>query len=340
MIFKKFEQFLEKWDDPVTRKSIIYKLLIGVLIFIVIFPYRLQPCGTFRIQPIAQQGVRVQVGGQVESVFVNEGDSVKEGDLIAQLSKRDIEKDLNVTRAALNEANANLEGARLKLNYSQQEALRAKQLYEKEQISTQDYENKQRQLDLDKQSLQAQTAESQRLEALLTYYEKNLILTEIRSPIEGYIVTPYMDKKLNHMLKVGDLLATVEDNRSVIAEIDLPEYYIGEIKIGMLVEIKTWAYSGDGFTGKVVDVAPIAVDSEDAELQRSSEKQEQGTVRVLNAQQEKIVRVMAELPNSKNRLKPGMTGFAKVKGRWLPMGVVLTTGLVRFFLVEVWSWLP
>lgn len=340
MFSKKFEQFLEKWDDPVIRKNIIYKLLIAGAILFIIFPYRLQPGGTFRIQPIAQQGIRVQVEGQVESIFVNEGDRVKKGDLIAQLSKRDIEKDLEVTRAALNEANANLEGAKLELNYSQQEALRAKQLYEKEQISTQDYENKQRKLDMDKQSLQAQTAEAQRLGALIAYYEKNLILTEIRSPIEGYIMTPYMDKKLNHMLKVGDLLATVEDNRSVIAEIDLPEYYMSEIRIGMPVEVKTWAYSGDSFAGKIVDVAPIAMASDDAELQRSSEQQEQGTVRILNARQEKIVRVMAELPNSKNRLKAGMTGFAKVKGRWMPLGVVLTTGLVRFFLVEVWSWLP
>lgn len=308
--------------------------------FILLIPYHYDVAGKFQIQPTLKRGIRAQVEGQIESVFVEEGAWVKTGDIIASLSKRDIQKELDVTKASLEEAVAKFEGAKLNLEYSSQEFDRAKQLYAKEQISTQDYENRRRENDLNQQEFYAQKAEVQRLQALVAYYEENLALTEIRSPIDGHITAPYLKEKMHTVLKVGDLLAMVEDMRTARVEVEVPEQYIDEVKLGDRVYVKPWSYSSVIFTGKVIAIAPVAADTQEVELQQTTVTQERGAVRILDTQKAKIVRVIAELPNSDGRLKSGMTGYAKVKAGWKPLGAALISEIARFLSVEVWSWLP
>jgi hypothetical protein len=52
------------------------------------------------------------------------------------------------------------------------------------------------------------------------------------------------------------------------------------------------------------------------------------------------VRVLSELSNSDGLLKTDMTGYAKIECEWKPLVVAFTRWLVRFFLIEVWSWIP
>ena len=39
-------------------------------------------------------------------------------------------------------------------------------------------------------------------------------------------------------------------------------------------------------------------------------------------------------------LKPEMTGYAKVDGRWHPLILAFTRPIVRLLFVEIWSWIP
>lgn len=269
MISKKREQFLEKWDEPTIRKKIIYKLLFGLLILIIICPYRFCPSGTFQIQPITGQGIIADLNGRIESVLVKEGDWVKKGDLIAKLSISGMQKGAGTSDG------------------------------------------------------------------------KETGLAEIRSPIDGRIAALYIDKQANYMLEAGDQLASIEDDSKVSVEIYLNESDIGEVKLAMPVIMKTWAYSGRAFTGgKVVEIASAIVNKDAIKSELSDIEQNNDAVRILNNQGEEIARITAEFHNSDKLLKPGMTGYAKIIGRWTLLGNVLTKGIVRFFRVEVWSWLP
>jgi hypothetical protein len=53
-----------------------------------------------------------------------------------------------------------------------------------------------------------------------------------------------------------------------------------------------------------------------------------------------VVIVSAIIPNSEGLLQTGMTGFGKVDGGTKFVIVAFTRMLVRFFLVELWSWIP
>ena len=54
----------------------------------------------------------------------------------------------------------------------------------------------------------------------------------------------------------------------------------------------------------------------------------------------RFVRVQIAVDDPDARLKSGMTGAAKLAGPRYPAIYVFTRALWRFFMIEVWSWLP
>src|SRR3546814_330513 len=93
---------------------------------------------------------------------------------------------------------------------------------------------------------------------------------------------------------------------------------IDQIANGGKAKAKVWAFPAGTFEGAVRSIAPSA---------------EQGAYG-------KVVRVQVELQDPDHQLLPGMTGNAKIAGHWYPAIVVFTRALLRFFFVEVWSWIP
>lgn len=128
-----------------------------------------------------------------------------------------------------------------------------------------------------------------------------------------------MEMKVGQVLKEGDLFATYELTEIIQAEIQLPEGDVPEVKIGAKVKIRPEAYPTRFFYGHVVLIAPTATDTPDGK---------------------KVVRVLTNIPNHKQELKPEMTGGAKIEGGWKPVIVAFTRPVVRFIMVEVWSWFP
>jgi multidrug efflux pump subunit AcrA (membrane-fusion protein) len=95
---------------------------------------------------------------------------------------------------------------------------------------------------------------------------------------------------------------------------------VGEFQAGASVRIKIWTYPDRIFTGTVSEIAP-AVDSE----------HENGG---------EVLKVTTFIDNKDGLLKSGMTGFGKIDGGTKPVIVAFSRAIVRFFLIEVWSWLP
>ena len=55
---------------------------------------------------------------------------------------------------------------------------------------------------------------------------------------------------------------------------------------------------------------------------------------------DKVIRVLSEFPDTNGLLRTDMTGYAKIHGNWMPLGVAFTRWLMRLVLVEIWSWIP
>ena len=118
--------------------------------------------------------------------------------------------------------------------------------------------------------------------------------------------------------------ATVEKQDMVRVEIRVPEGDIPLVELGARVRAKTWAYPGDVLVGTVARIAPTAA------TQLAPSK----------LATDNTVRVVADMPNADRRFLSQITGFAKIKTHWLPVGYVLSRLVVRWLRVQLWYWIP
>jgi putative peptide zinc metalloprotease protein len=359
---------------------LVFKLgLLLIFIIIMLIPYPYEVGGEFRLLPIRQEGIRAKISSEIQSVLVKEGDRVQQGQTVAIFSGRDQMKKFEEAKAMFDEAKARLDlikkGAKPEeiakaeqevkaveksLEYSKLEADRAQKMFKDKAVSAQTYDSALRLLDGDRQrfeiakknlelvksgfqqeQVKMAEAEVRRLEIQLLHAEEDLKLATLISPINGYVITPNLSEKVGQFLAEGELFAVIEDASTIVAEIQLPEEYLGELSIGAGVKLRAWAYPDTVFKGHVDHIAPVAYEKSIRKIERAlSERELLFEKKEILRKEGKVVRVLSELPNADGFLKTETTGYAKIECKSKPVIAAFTTWFVRFILVEVWSWIP
>jgi len=353
--------------------------LCAIFVFLMFVPYPFEAGGDATLLPVREQGVRAQVSGEIEEVYVKEGQWVQEAQPLGRLSGRDQLKKIEQVQAAIDRANAKkklyeggakpeeiatarqeVQAAATALQYSTSQAQRAERMFREKALSEKDYENFLRLKDSDnsrlelakrnlelvqsgfrKEQVEEAEAEIRLLEVDLEHAKRDLEFTTLVSPVEGRIITPQLEEKKGQYLVEGELFAVVEDARTLIVEVQVPEEDAAEIKIGAPVKLRTWAFPNEVIKTRVNRIAPVAFDQSKGKIERSYSDREwlieqEETIR----EKGRVVRVICELDNPPSSLKTGMTGYAKIKAGERPVGVAFTRWLMRFIFVEVWSWIP
>ena len=142
--------------------------------------------------------------------------------------------------------------------------------------------------------------------------------TNIRASADGQIVSSLSGVPVGAYLSTGALFAELEDNRTVIAEVELPETTIQEVVMDAPAELRLWSDPDTSIAGTVRSIAPRA------------EQRDFGL----------IIRVQVEVPNPDGQLSANMSGFGKIGVDERPVWEVFSRAIYRFFVIELWSWLP
>jgi membrane fusion protein (multidrug efflux system) len=182
--------------------------------------------GTAPIEANDEAEVVAKVGGEVRQIFVEEGDSVREGQVLARL-----------------------DGDRLRLDLAQTEANLRK--------LERDYK---RQLELSEKGLVARgTAENAKfdLDALRAAYDSarlELGYTEIRAPIPGVISIRHI--KVGNTIKPNDPTFRVTNLDPLLAFVHVPEKEFRKLAPGQPADVVVDALGGEHFTGTVSRISP------------------------------------------------------------------------------------
>jgi membrane fusion protein (multidrug efflux system) len=182
--------------------------------------------GTAPIEADEESQVVAKVGGEVRQIYVEEGDAVQAGQLLARL-------DGDRLRLTLAQTEANLR--KLERDYKRTLELSEKGLVPKSAAENARY-------DLD--ALRA-TYDSARLE---------LGYTEIRAPIGGVISRRYI--KVGNTIKPNDPTFIVTDLDPLLAHVHVPEKEFRKIAAGQKAEVVVDALGAERFVGTISRISP------------------------------------------------------------------------------------
>jgi RND family efflux transporter MFP subunit len=237
------------------------------------------------LYPRSQFVVASKIPGRLEKILVNIGDPVKRGQLIAVIENDEYQQQVEQSLAALQVALANLEESKSSLATSFKELERMKTLRRKQIVAESELDTASARYKTYEVKNKVAEAKLIQQEAALKAAQIRLSYTQIRASWEGGDDARVIGERFvneSDLLAPNKSIVSVLDIDSLTAVINVIEQDYSKITVGQEATLYIDAFPGESFTGKVIRIAPLL-----------NEKSRQGRVEV-------------EVPNTKNRLRPGM----------------------------------
>lgn len=208
-----------------------------------------------KVIPRREINVTSQVSGVVEELFVVAGQTVKKGDLIAKIT-------LAPNMVMLNNAESQLESARINLQNAEEEWQRQKKLHADKLISASEYNRFQLNYKLQREAVQA--AENNLLLIREGATRKSdLVSNMIRATIDGMVLdVPNKEGAFiveSSTFGAGTTIATLADMTDMIFEGLVDEAEVGKIREGMELVLDVGALEGEPFTAVLEYISPKGV---------------------------------------------------------------------------------
>lgn len=254
-----------------------------VLLFLLFCPLPQRLSGSALVAPQRIVSVAAPVDGTVDRVYAREGQHVKAGMLLGELADADWKRD-----------------------YAS-----AQTRYQTQLLAMQS--------DLAAQSALAGRDRTlvEQLRAEMERAQQRLVSAQLRSPIEGTVVTPHLQNSVGKFLDAGSDFAQVLDNSGVFVNVALDEEDAALVRPGQAVAIKLTSFPTQTFHGRVAIVSPGA--------------------ELVEGKRAIMARVL--LPNGGEMLRDGMDGRAKVSTGLHPAGYVLLRRPALWVWQTLWNWI-
>ena len=207
---------------------------------------------TGKVIPEDEVEIKPQISGIIQELFVEEGENVKEGDLLAKVK-------VVPNEGSLNSAKGRVASLKIILNNAKIEFDRNKLLYEKEIISKQDFQNAS--LNFDRASQDLANAKSD-LEVILlgSAGGSSTANTNIRATVAGTVLEIPVEAGdqvvESNTFNAGTTIATIADLNKMIFEGKIDESEVEKLKIEMPLVINLGAIQNKDFDAKLKFIAP------------------------------------------------------------------------------------
>ena len=211
---------------------------------------------TGSVVPEDEVNIVPQISGIIDKIFVEEGDEVVAGDLLAKIKVVPNEQ-------SLNSAEGRVKTARIVLNNSKKEFERNKKLFDKGVISEQDFNSVELRYNQDQQNLENALSDLQIIR-LGSVGGSALTNTNVRSTVSGTVLQVPVkegDQAIEaNTFNPGTTISTVADLNKMIFEGRVDEGEVGKLKIGMDLKISLGAIEEKEYDAKLTLIAPKGIE--------------------------------------------------------------------------------
>lgn len=207
---------------------------------------------TGKVIPEDEVEIKPQISGIIETLFVEEGDQVQTGDLLAKVKVVPNEQ-------SLNSAKGRLENTKIVLQNAEVAYKRNKALYEKEIISRQEFESAELRYNQAQQDV-ANAASDLQIIRLGSAGGSTTANTNVRATVPGTILEIPVkegDQVIeSNTFNNGTSIATIADLNKMIFEGKVDEAEVGKLKVGMPLEVSLGAIEDQKFEARLKFIAP------------------------------------------------------------------------------------
>ncbi len=276
-----------------------------------------------------------KTSGTINKINFNEGDRVKKGDLLVEISHDLLDIQLRQSEAGVDLANAQLKllrsGARredikqseelvkqakINMELAKQDKDRAAELYRQDATTKKLYDDAVGRYDLTvtqltsaKENLakvktiirpeeieQAQ-ANLKKAISMVDLLKQNIEDCKVFAPSDGFVSKKFIEEGENAVM--GGSLLRLSNLETVNLVIYIPETDLAKVKLGQSAEIKIDAYKDKVYTGKVIFISP------EAEFTPKN-------IQTPDERTKLVFAIKIEIPNPQFELKPGLPADAKI----------------------------
>tara|TARA_A100001015_G_scaffold63446_1_gene70005 strand:- start:2198 stop:3337 length:1140 start_codon:yes stop_codon:yes gene_type:complete len=196
--------------------------------------------------------IKPQIQGIIEALFVEEGDLVNTGDLLAKIKVVPNEQNLNSAEGRLANSRIVLKNAEIELN-------RNKDLYEKGIISKQNFDNVQLRFNQSKQDVSNAVSDLQIIRSGSKGGAASAN-TNIRATIPGTVLEIPVEEGFqviaSNSFNAGTTIATIADLNKMIFEGKVDEAEVGKLRAGMPLEVNLGAIEDQALEAQLKFIAP------------------------------------------------------------------------------------
>ena len=248
---------------------------------------------TGKVEPITKVEIKSKASGIVKKLYVDYGDRVKKGQVLAELDREEISAQVAQARASLDASEASLKGSeadyeRAKVDAEGPDVPMLKRAYERAQgmakegvMSASQLDDAQKNYELALNKMNVAKAQLQVLKAkigqanaqvlrdkaTLMQLDEQLSYTTIVSPMDGIILSKDVEvgDAVSSILVLGSsatLVMTEGDTSEVYVKGKVDESDIGKVYMGQPARIKVESFKDKTFTGKVTKISPMGVEKD------------------------------------------------------------------------------
>lgn len=263
------------------RVAIVAALAVGFYFFG--RNYLWPPEDRSRIQVVGmieapEVNITSRIAGRIKELSLLEGDHVKKGQLVCQIEDVDLRNQLAKSRADLARAEANLAQA-------ERDLARVKNLFAENVVATKTRDDA-------LTSVQQSEAEVLSARSTVKFYEDQLADTQIKSPVDGVIVSKALE--VGEWVTPGTPILTVDDLSTIWARVDVEETDLGTLYIGKSAQIELPTVPPQIFTGRIMAIGQEGQFATQRDVRRGR-------------QDIRTFYVKVQVLQADGQLKPGMT---------------------------------
>jgi len=252
------EEFEQEIDSvPLyKKKSAWIGLLFMVIVLAIGIYWFVGSLGSISTDDAFIDGNRLNVSpkilGRIVKLSADERDSVKAGQLIAELDSTDLIARLNQTKAVLNNTQVSIDLAKVNVEKAQIDFDRATAQYKDNVIPKAEFDNAQKKLEATQAEYKIAQSRIVTAQSDLKVIESNLENTKLYSTINGVVAKRWILE--GDIIQPGQPIFTIYDMKNIWVTAELEETKIHDIQLNDEVEINVDAYPDQKFSGKVYQI--------------------------------------------------------------------------------------